>query len=115
MTSERRADKRFLPHSPVKITGVEDLGLQLAERSRLEDVGALGCHFSTRITVHQGGIHGEEPLGPAGENFQDEHSRLFVTICRGDRLTVGARSLREDELSDGCFHANCSNSKVLAK
>ena len=118
MTDERRADKRFLLHSQVEITGVDDSGLQFAERSRLEDVGDLGCRFSMRNAVHQGGILGVEPLGRDGENIQDEYSRLFVIIWterKGDCLTVGARCLLEDELSDVSFQTNRSNSKVSAK
>jgi len=118
MTNERRADNRFLLHSAVEITGVDDSGLQFAERSRLEDVGDLGCRFSIRNAVHQGGILGVEPLGPEGENFQDEYPRLFAIIWvkrKGDRLTVGARSLREGELSDAGFPTNCAVSKVSAK
>jgi hypothetical protein len=71
-----------------------------------------------RNAVHEVGILGPEPLGPDGENIQDEYSRLFVIIWmerKGDRLTVGARCLLEDELSDAGFHANSSTSKVSAK
>ena len=118
MINERRADKRFLLHSPVEITGVDDAGLQFAERSRLEDVGDLGCRFSIRNAVHQGGILGVEPLGANGETLPNEYSRLFVVIWvkrTGERLTVGARSLREDELSDAGFPTNCSASKGSVK
>jgi len=118
MTDERRADKRFFLHSPVEITGVDDAGLQFAERSRLEDVGDLGCRFSMRNVVQPGEILGVEPLGPDGENLPGEYSRLFVVIwvkCRGDCLMVGARCLLEGELSDAGFHANSSTSKVSAK
>jgi hypothetical protein len=118
MTSERRADNRFLLHSPVEITGVDEAGLQFAERSRLEDVGDLGCRFSIRNAVQQGGILGVEPLGPDGESFQDEFPRLFVAIWvkgKGNRRTVGARSLREDELSDADFHTICSVSNFSEK
>jgi hypothetical protein len=118
MTNERRADKCFLLHSPVEITGVDNSGLQVAERSRLEDVGDLGCRFSMRTVVHEGDILGIEPLGPDGENFQDEYSRLFAVVWvkrGGDRLMVGARSLREDELTDAGFLMNCSTAKVSAK
>jgi hypothetical protein len=118
MTNERRADKRLLLHSQVEITGVDETGRQFAERSRLEDIGDLGCRFSMRNAVHQGGILGVEPLGPDGENLQDEYSRLYVVIwvkCRGDHLTVGARSLREDELSDAGFYTNFSGPKLSAK
>jgi len=118
MTSERRADKRLLLHSPVEITGVDDSGLQFAERSCLEDVGDLGCRFSMRNAVHQGGILGIEPLGPDGENIQDEYSRLFVIIWmerKGDCLTVGARCLLEEELSDAGFQTDRSNLKASAK
>ena len=68
--------------------------------------------------VHQGGILSVEPLGPDGENFQDEYLRLFVVIWvkgKGNGLTVGARCLLEDELSDVSFPANCFTSKVSAK
>jgi hypothetical protein len=118
MTNERRTDKRFFLHSQVEITGVDDSGRQFAERSHLEDVGDLGCRFSMRSVVQQGGILGVEPLGPGGENFPDEYSRLFVVIwvkCSGDRLMVGTRCLLEDELSDSGFHTNRSPLKVSAK
>jgi hypothetical protein len=118
MIDERRAAQRFLLHSPVAITGVDDSGLQFDERSRLEDVGDLGCRFSIRNAVRPGGILGVEPLGPEGEKFLDEFSRLFVIIWikrDADRLMLGARCLGEHELSDGCFHTNRSHSKVSAK
>jgi hypothetical protein len=118
MREERRTDKRILLHSQVEITGVDDSGLQFAERSHLEDVGDSGCRFSMRNVVHPGGILGVEPLGPDGENFPDEYSRLFVVIwvkCRGDLLMVGTRCLLEDDLSDSGCHTNCSHSKVPAK
>jgi len=118
MTDERRTDTRFFLHSQVEITGVDDSGFQFAERSHLEDVGDMGCRFSMRNVVHQGGILGVEPLGPDGENFPDEYSRLFVVIwvkCRGDRFMVGTRCLLEDELSDSGCHTNCSPLKISAK
>ena len=107
MTDERRANKRFLLHSWVQITGVDESGLQFAERSRLEDIGDSGCRFSILGAVHQGSVLGIKPLGAEGEDVQDEFSRLFVIIWvkhKGNRLTVGTRSLREDELSDGGVH-----------
>jgi hypothetical protein len=118
MTEDRRADKRFLLHSPVEITGVDESGIQFAEQSRLEDAGDLGCRFSLRNAVRQGTILGVEPLGPDGENLEDEYSRLFVIIWMeptGDRLTVGARCLLEEELTDSGYHSNCCNSEVPAK
>lgn len=118
MMEERRTDKRFLLHSQVEITGVDDSGHQFAERSHLEDVGDSGCRFSMRNVVHSGGILGVEPLGPDGKNSPDEYSRLFVVIwvkCRGDRLMVGTRCLLEDELSDSECHTDCSPSKVSAE
>ena len=118
MTDERRSDNRLLLHSPVEITGVDDFGLQFAERSRLEDVSDLGCRFSMQNAVHQGGILGIEPLGPDGESLPDEHLRLFVIVwvnLIGDRLTVGARTLREDELSDAGFRTIRSASNLSEK
>lgn len=115
MTTERRADKRFLLHSWVEINAIDSSGLQFAERARLEDIGDSGCRFSLRGTVHPGGVLGIKPLGPDGENLLDEFTRLFVIIWvkrKGNRLTVGARSLREDELSDGGVHAVCSASNA---
>jgi hypothetical protein len=118
MINERRAYKRFLLHSPVEITGVDESGLQFAERARVEDVSDLGCRFSMRGAVHRGSILGVKPLGPEGENLPDEFPRQFVIIWakrKGDRLTVGARSLREDELPDVGIHTNGSTSKFPAK
>jgi hypothetical protein len=118
MTNERRADKRFLLHSWVEITGVDEWGLQFAERSRLEDVGDSGCRFSMRGAVHQGSVLGVKPLGPEGENLLDEFPRLFVIIWakrKGDRFAVGARSLREDEISYGGIHKICSASSSSGK
>jgi hypothetical protein len=118
MTDERRAGNRFLLHSWVEITGVDESGLQFAERSRLEDVGDSGCRFSMRGAVHQGSVLGVKPLGPEGENLMDEFPRLFVIIwvrSKGDRFAVGARSLREDELSDGGIHKICSASSIPGK
>jgi hypothetical protein len=118
MTIERRAYKRFLLHSPVEITGVDESGLQFAERARVEDVSDLGCRFSIRGAVHQGSVLGVTPLGPEAENLLDEFPRLFVIIWakrKGDRLTVGVRSLREDELSDGGVHTVCSASNSSEK
>jgi hypothetical protein len=118
MTSERRADKRFLLHSRVEITGVDKSGLQFAERSQVEDVGDSGCRFTMRGAVHQGGVLGVEPLGTEGENLPDEFPRMFVTMWvkrKGNRLTVGARSLREDEISGGGVHIFCSASSSSRK
>jgi len=118
MSDERRADKRLMLHSRVEITGVDDAGLQFVERSCLEDAGDMGCRFSVRNAVHPGGILGIEPLGPDGENFQEEFPRLFVIIWvkrKGDRLTVGARCLREDELSDAGFQTISSASNFSEK
>jgi hypothetical protein len=118
MINERRAHSRFFLHSQVEITGVDESGLQFAERARVEDVSDLGCRFSIRGAVHEGSILGVEPLGPEGDNLSDEFPRLFVVIWvkrKGNRLAVGARSLREDELSDADFHANSSASEHPSK
>ena len=118
MINERRAHSRFFLHSQVEITGVDESGLQFTERARVEDVSDLGCRFSIRGAVHEGSILGVEPLGPEGENLSDEFPRLFVVIWvkrKGNCLMVGARSLREDELSDAGIHANSSASKLSAK
>jgi hypothetical protein len=69
MTVERRAYKRFLLHSPVEITGVDESVLQFAELARVEDVSDLGCRFSIRGVVHRGSVLGVMPLGPKGQNL----------------------------------------------
>ncbi len=118
MTNERRTDKRFLLHSWVEITGVDETGLQFTERSRLEDVGDSGFRLSMRGVVHEGSVLGIKPLGPEAENLQDEFPRLFVIIWvkrKRNRLTVGARSLREDELSDAAIQTICSASNSSEK
>jgi len=118
MINERRAYKRLFLHSQVEITGVDESGLQFAERACVEDVSDLGCRFSIRGAVHESSILGVEPLGPGGENLSDEFPRLFVVIWvkrKGNRMGVGARSLGEEELSDSGFHTNCSASKLSAK
>jgi hypothetical protein len=118
MTVERRAYKRFLLHTQVEITGVDESGLQFAERARVENVSDLGCRFSIRGAVHQGSVLGVMPLGSKGEKLLDEFPRLFVIMWakrKGDRLTVGARSLREDELSDGGVHTMCFASNSSEK
>jgi hypothetical protein len=118
MINERRAYRRFFLNSQVEIIGVDKSGLQFAERARVEDVSDLGCRFTIRGAVHEGSILGVEPLGPVGENLSDEFPRLFVVIWakrKGDRLAVGARSLREDELADAGVHSNYSASKLSAK
>jgi hypothetical protein len=107
MNNDRRGHQRFLMHSRVEITGVDGAGLQFAERTQVEDVGDTGCRFTLRGAVHQGSVLGVKPLGPEGENLVDEFPRLFVVIWAkriGGRLSVGTRSLREDELSDGGSH-----------
>jgi len=118
MINDRRAYKRLFLHSQVEITGVDESGLQFAERARVEDVSDLGCRFSMRGAVHEGSILGVEPLGPDGENLSDEFPRLFVVIWvkrNENRLVAGARSLREEELSDSSFDANFSALKLSAK
>jgi hypothetical protein len=107
MSNERRAGKRFLLHSWVEISGVDGSGLQFTERTHLEDVGDVGCRYAMRGAVHQGSIVGIKPLGAEGESLPDEFPRMFLIIWtkrKGDRLMVGARSLREEELSFG-IHA----------
>jgi hypothetical protein len=118
MISERRAYRRFSLHSHVEINGVDESGLQFTERVRVEDVSDLGCRFSIRGAVHEGSILGVEPLGPEGEELLDEFPRLFIVIWvkrKGGRLTVGARSLRAEELSDADFQSTYSFSKLSAK
>ena len=118
MTSERRANKRFLLHSWVQITGVDESGLQFAERSRLEDIGDSGCRLSILGAVHQGSVLAIKPLGAEGQDLQDEFSRLFVVIWakrKGNRLTVGARSLRQHEFSDVGIHGAPSGSDFSEK
>jgi hypothetical protein len=118
MTGDRRADKRFLLHLPVEITGVNESGGQFVEMSRIEDAGGLGCCFSLQNAVQQGAILAIEPLGPDGENLEDEHPRLLVIIWaepKGDRLMVGARSLLEGELTNSRCSTNRFHSKGSAK
>jgi len=118
MTNERRANKRFLLHSWVQITGVDESGLQFAERSRLENIGDSGCRFSILGAVHQGSVLGIKPLGAEGEDLQDEFPRMFAVIWakrKGNRLTVGARSLREYEFSDVGIHAVPGGSDISEK
>lgn len=118
MINDRRAYKRLFLHSQVEITGVDESGLQFAEQARVEDVSELGCRFSIRGAVHEGSILGVEPLGSEGEKLSDEFPRLFVVVWvkrKGDRLAVGARSLRQEERSDAGFHSNFSASKLSAK
>lgn len=118
MTVERRSHKRLLLHSPVEITGVDESGLQFAERSLLEDVGDRGCRFSIQGAVRQGSVLGVMPLGPEGKNLPDEFPRLFVIIWvkrNGNRLTVGARCLQEDELLDGSIDTIRSDSSFSEK
>jgi hypothetical protein len=118
MTSERRAYQRFLLHSPIELSGVEASGRQFAERSYVEDVSELGCRFTLRSPVERGGILGVEPLGPEGEKLADDFPRLFVIIWvkpKGDRFTVGARCLLENELTDICLDARFSDLKIPSK
>lgn len=117
MTEDRRADPRLLLHTQVEISGVDKAGRQFAERSSLEDAGDAGCRFRLRNTVQAGAILGVEPLGPGGERFPDEYSRLFLAIWvkwRGDRWMVGTRCLMEDELSGAALPASDSSAKILA-
>lgn len=118
MIDERRACRRISLHSHVEINGVDKSGLQFTERARVEDVSDLGCRFSIRGAIHEGSILGVEPLGPEGEELLDEFPRMFIVIWvkrKGNRLTVGARSLRAEELSDAGFQSNYSFSKLSAK
>jgi hypothetical protein len=118
MKEERRLGKRFLLHSWVQIIGIDKSGSQFSERTRLEDVGDSGCRFTLQRVVRKGGFLGIIPLGEEGQNVQNEFPRLFVIIWvknKGDRLTVGVRSLVKDELSDGGLQAGCSPSKISAK
>jgi hypothetical protein len=118
MTDERRGDKRFLLHTWVQITGIDKSGLQFVERSRLEDIGDSGCRFSLRGAVPEGSVIGVMPLDQNGETLVNEFLRLFVVIRvkrKGKRVTVGARSLREDELSDGGSQTSFSTSQIYAK
>jgi hypothetical protein len=118
MTDERRADQRFLLHTWVQIAGIDKSGLQFVERSRLEDIGDSGCRFSLQGAVHEGSVIGVIPLGRDGEILPDEFPRLFVVIWlkrKGKCVTVGARSLREDELSDGGSQTSFSTSQIYAK
>jgi hypothetical protein len=118
MINDRRAYKRLFLHSQVEITGVDESDLQFAEFARVENVSDMGCRFSIPGPVHEGRILGVEPLGSEGENLLDEFPRLFVVIWvkrNENRLVVGARSLREEELSDSSFHSNYSASRLSAK
>jgi hypothetical protein len=107
MSDERRAGTRFLLHSWVEVSGVDESGLQYVERTHLEDIGDTGCRFAMRGAVHQGSVVGIKPMGAEGESLADEFPRMFLVIWakrKGDRLMVGARSLREEEISGG-LHA----------
>jgi len=118
MTNERRADKRFLLHLPVEITGVDESGIQFVEQSRIEDAGGMGCRFSLRTAVQQGAILSVEPLGHEGEHLGDEYPRLFVIIwveAKADRVSVGARCLQEGEFADSCSSTDVSSSKSPEK
>jgi CheY-like chemotaxis protein len=102
--------------SDIKMPGMH--GLQFVERSHLEDIGDLGCRFSLRPAVHPGSVIAVMSLGQNGETLIDEFPRLFVVIWikrKGKRMTVGARSLRADELSDGDPQTRFSTGKLLAK
>jgi hypothetical protein len=117
MTDDRRADPRLLMHTQVEISGIDKAGRQFAERSSLEDVGDAGCRFWLRNSVQAGTAVGVQPLGPGGEKFQGECSRLFLVIWvkwRGDRWMVGTRCLSEEELSGVGLPASDSSPKILA-
>ena len=88
MTGERRADHRIFLHSSVEITGVDDAGRQFAERSRLEDVGNLGCRFSMQNAVHPGGILGIEPLGPQPDAAGSSLGQGMENIGAGHRAAI---------------------------
>jgi hypothetical protein len=97
---------RFLPHSPVRITGVDKSGLRFAEQGRVEEVSDAGCRFSTRDAVHQGSVLAVEPLGPKCENLLDEFPGMFAVIwfkCDGNRLKLVAQGLRENGPADFDF------------
>jgi hypothetical protein len=118
MTDEHRADKRFLLHVPVEITGVDNAGRNFAESARIENVSELGCCFSIQNAVRAGGVLGIEPLGPDGEHLPDEHPRPFAIIWlnrKGDRWTIGVKSIREDGLDNSGFPPNSSASETTAK
>jgi hypothetical protein len=100
---ERRSEARLILHAPVEVSGIADSGEQFAERSNLEDVSALGCRFSVKNAVQSRVVLGIEPLGESGEKLTDEFPHLFVVLWvkpNGERLTVGARSFTEKELTD---------------
>jgi hypothetical protein len=102
-TLERRTESRLILHAQVEISGISDSGEQFAERSSLEDVSALGCRFSIKNALQSRVVLGIEPLGERGEKLADEFPHLFVVLWvkpNGDRLTVGARSFTEKELTD---------------
>jgi hypothetical protein len=101
--TERRADTRLILHAGVEVTGIADSGQQFIERSRLEDVSAMGCRFSIQGAVQARVVLGVEPLGQEGEKLPDEFPHLFVVLWvkqNENRLTVGARSLTGKELTD---------------
>jgi hypothetical protein len=107
MSDDRRAGTRSLLHSRVEISGVDESGLQYVERTHVEDIGDTGCRLAMRGAVHQGSVVGIKPLGAEGESLVDEFPRMFLVNWakrKGDRLMVGARNLREEELSGG-LHA----------
>jgi hypothetical protein len=101
--AERRTDARLALHAQVEVSGIADSGQQFGERARLEDVSALGCRFTIENEVQTRSLLGVEPLGENGEKLSDEFPHLFVVLWvkpNGKRLTVGARSLTEKELTD---------------
>ena len=100
----------------IKIPGM--YGLRFVERSHLGDIGDLGCRFSLRPAVHPGSVIAVMSLGQNGEILIDEFPPLLVDIWikrKRKRMTVGARSLRADELSDGDPQTRFSTGKLLAK
>ena len=93
-------------------------GSSSSERARIEDASDMGCCFSLRNAVEQGAILGIEPLGPDGENLEDEYPRLFVIIWmrrKGQSPDGGRKVPPGRRIYDSGVPPNCSHSKGSSK
>ena len=99
---EKRTSSRILVHVPIEVTGRDNNGNAITERTFIEDVSDFGCRFSIVGPVQKGETVALKLLGPNGRPLPDEEPRLYeiMWVAKNDRnTTLGARLLQGENLA----------------
>jgi hypothetical protein len=115
---ERRRDARIVVNVPVEITKIDETGLEITERTFVEDVSDFGCRFSIRGTVKKGDIVGIRLLAQDGRSLPDELAKLFEVMWvapKASILVVGARICRGETFDKARLLHEANDPKLPGK